>query len=181
VALYHPESVASVVVYEPVVFRVLLDHYGRRRPASEVIELAMEMRRRLRSGDAAGAATRFVDYWGGAGAWQGLSPGQQAGITQRTRVIAAHFAALANDTPRLTDYRSLRAPVLMLAGSEMRAPVRRIRELLRFALPNATVDAMTAMGHMGPIAHANAVARRIARFVGKQPSVAGPAAGKLAA
>jgi pimeloyl-ACP methyl ester carboxylesterase len=34
VALYHPESVTSVSVYEPVVFRLLFDYYGRRRPAA---------------------------------------------------------------------------------------------------------------------------------------------------
>ena len=73
VALYHPESVTSVAVYEPVVFRLLFDYHGRRRPASEVIEVASDMRRRLRSGNAAGAAAGFVDYWGGTGAWQRLS------------------------------------------------------------------------------------------------------------
>ena len=40
---------------------------------------------------------------------------------------------------------------------EMRMPIRRIRELFRFALPNATVDTMAATGHMGPITHTDAV------------------------
>ena len=31
-ALYHPERVASVTVYEPVVFRLLFDYHGRRPP-----------------------------------------------------------------------------------------------------------------------------------------------------
>ena len=181
VAHYHPESVTSVAVYEPVAFRLLFDYHGRRRPASEVIEVALAMRRCLRSGDAAGAASRFIAYWGGAAAWKRLSVGQQAAITNRTRVIAAHFTALANDTPRLADYRSLRAPVLMLAGSEMCAPIRRIRELFRFTLPNATVDTMTAMGHMGPITHASTVACRVALFIAKHASVVSPAAPRLAA
>ena len=126
-------------------FRLLFDYHGRRRPASEIIEIAMWMRRSLRSGDEAGAASRFVDYWSGAGAWQRLSVGQQAAIADRAYVIAAHFTALANDVPRLADYRSLRAPVLMLGGSEMCAPMRRIRELLRFALRNATFDTMAVI------------------------------------
>jgi pimeloyl-ACP methyl ester carboxylesterase len=134
VALYHPENVASVAIYEPVVFRLLFDYHGRRRPASEVIEIASDMRRRLESGNAAGAAARFVDYWGGGGAWRAL-----------------------------------------------RAPIRRIGELLRFALPNATFDTMTTMGHMGPITHPGAVAQRIARFVREHAFVPGPVARKLAA
>ena len=165
VALYHPKSVASVAVYEPVAFRVLFDYHGRRCPASEVIELARDMRRQLRSGDTAGAAARFVNYWGGGDAWRGLSADQQTGIAKCIAVVAAHFVALTNDSSRLAHYRSLRAPVLMLAGSEMRAPVRRIGELLRFALPVATYCTLEGMGHMGPIKHSSAVAQRIARFV----------------
>lgn len=165
VALYHPESVASVVAYEPVVFRVLFDYFGRRRPASEVIELARETRRSLRTGNAVGAACGFVDYWGGEGAWQTLTAAQQDALAKRMRVVAAHFAALANDAPRLSDYRSLAAPVLLLAGSEMRAPVRRIGELLHFSLPRATVRTLPAMGHRGPQTHPDIVAQHVGRFV----------------
>ncbi len=165
VALDYPQYVASVAVYEPVVFRLLFDHYGRQRPTSEIIEIASDLRRRLRSGHAAGAAARFVDYWSGYGAWRALSAGQQAGVAKCMAVIAAQFAALASDIPRLAAYRSLHAPALLLFGSEMRAPMRRIGELLRFALPNATFDIMTATGHMGPISHPSAIAQRIARHV----------------
>ncbi len=181
VALYHPGTVASVVVYEPVVFRLLFDFNGRRRPASEVIEVASDMRRRLRSGNAAGAAARFVDYWGGGGAWSALSAGQQAAIMKRVGVIDAQFTALGNDAPRLSDYRSLRTPVLGLFGSEMRAPIRRIGELLRFALPNATFGTMPSMGHMGPITHSHTIAQCITRFVREQAFRPSPVAHALAA
>lgn len=181
VALHHPGRVRSVGVYEPVVFRLLFDYHGRRRPTSEIIEVASEMRRQLRSDDTRGAAARFVDYWGGRAAWQTLSADQQAGIMKRIDVITAQFGALADDAPRLADYRSLRAPTLVLAGSEMHAPVRRITELLRFALPNASFRALAGMGHMGPITRATAVARRIAEFIRKQAFDTGTLAHELAA
>lgn len=180
-ALYHPERVKSVTVYEPVAFRLLFDYYGRRRPAAEIIEVASDMRRHLRSDNMPGAAARFIDYWGGRGAWHALSVSQQAGIAKRIGVITAQFAGLANDTPPLAHYRSLRAPVLMLAGSEMHAPIRRIGELLRFALPNATFDTIPGIGHMGPITHPVVVARRIAEFVRKHAFVPGPVVRELAA
>jgi pimeloyl-ACP methyl ester carboxylesterase len=47
----------------------------------------------------------------------------------------------------------------------MHAPVRRIGELLRLALPNAAFCTIPGMGHMGPITHSIVVARRIAGFV----------------
>lgn len=181
VALAHPDIVRSIAVYEPVVFRLLFDYHGRRRPAAEIIAVAGDVRRRLRADDMSGAAARFVDYWGGTGSWQKLSAGQQAGMAKRMPVIAAHFTGLARDVPRLADYRCLRAPVLLMAGGEMRSPIRRIRELLRFALPNATVETMAGMGHMGPITHASAVARRVAAFVRTHASVPGTTSRKLAA
>jgi pimeloyl-ACP methyl ester carboxylesterase len=181
VALYHPESVTSVTVYEPVVFRLLFDYCGRQRPASEIIEVARDMRRQLRARSMAGAAMRFVDYWGGRGAWHALSTCQQAGIEKRVAVIAAQFRALANDAPRLGAYRSLHAPVLMLAGSEMRTPVRRIGELLRFALPNAAFCTMEGMGHMGPFTHASVVAQRISEFIRKHTLEQGTIVRELAA
>jgi pimeloyl-ACP methyl ester carboxylesterase len=168
VALHHPRRVTSVTIYEPVEFQLLFAWYGRRRPASEVIGLAADMRRRLRSDDLSGAAARFVEYWGGHGAWQALSPKQQTGIAKRVGLITAQFDALANDAPRVADYRSLRAPVLMLGGSEMNAPIRRIGELLRLALPHSTFHRIPAIGHMGPITHPGVVARHIAGFVRKQ-------------
>jgi len=181
VALYHPESVASVAIYEPVVFRLLFDYHRRRRPAAEIIEVASDMRRQLQSGNTAGAAARFVDYWGGGGAWRAMSVSRQAGVMKCMSVITAHFAALASDAPGLSDYRSVRTPVLMLFGSEMRAPIRRIGELLRFALPNATFDTMATMGHMGPITHSEVVAQRVARFVRGYGLVRGRVERKLAA
>ncbi len=181
VALCHSDSVASVAVYEPVVFRLLFDFNGRGRPASEIIELASNLRRQLRSGNADGAAARFVDYWGGGGAWLGLSFSQQAGVMKSMGVIAAQFAALAIEAPRLSDYRSLRMPVLVLSGSEVRAPIRRIGELLRFVLPNATFCTMPAMGHMGPITHQSVVTQQFARFVREHTGAPSTVARELAA
>mgnify|MGYP003402932702 CR=1 FL=1 len=51
----------------------------------------------------------------------------------------------------------------------------------RLKLPDVTVDTIPAMGHMGPITHPNAVARRIAEFVRKHAFVPGPVARELAA
>jgi pimeloyl-ACP methyl ester carboxylesterase len=181
VALHYPEIVASVVVYEPVVFRLLFDLHGRRHPTSEIIDVESDMRRCLRSDDMPGAAARFVDYWSGRGAWHALSALQQAGITKRIGVITTQFASLANDTPRLADYYALRAPVLMLTGKDTNAPVRRIGELLRLALPNASFDAIPSVGHMGPVTHPCMVARSIADFVREQAFDTIPVASKLVA
>lgn len=180
VALHHPESVRSVAVYEPVAFRLLFDRYGHRAPAAEIVEIARSVRRRVAGGDAPGAAAAFVDYWSGRGAWAALAERVKAGIAARMRTIAAHFAGLANDAVRLDDYRSLRVPVLLLCGRETRAPIRRIDELLRHALPGAVTGVLDAMGHMGPITHRHTVAERIGHFIRRQAALRVPPERRLA-
>jgi len=181
VALHHPERVASVAVYEPVAFRLLFDCEGLERTSAEVVAVAEAMRRRLDAGAATAAAEGFVDYWGGPGAWQRLPAPQQAAIAGRMRVVVGHFAGLAHDVPRLGDYASLRAPVLVLAGSRTRAPVRWITALLRTVLPNAAFETLPGLGHMGPLTHASMVAQRIADFVRGSARLTGSGAPRLAA
>ena len=165
VALHHPGSVRSVVAYEPVLFRALFDHYGRRRPAAEIDEIAQRMRARLASGDGRGAANAFVDYWGGMGAWSALSERAQTGVASRIQAIAAHFTGLARDVVRLDDFRALRRPVLLLRGRDTRTPMRRLVELLVAALPEARVEILDGLGHLGPITHAAFVAGRVETFL----------------
>jgi pimeloyl-ACP methyl ester carboxylesterase len=166
VALYHPDLVASVAVYEPVAMRVLFDYNPKHRAAAEVAELAGAIGRELNGGNLERAAHRFYDYWSGAGSWPGFPPERRVGLARRMPVIHAHFAALIRDVVGLRDYRSLDAPVLYLTGRATRMSARRIGELLRYALPS--VDSLTfdAMGHLGPVTHPGIVADAIASFIG---------------
>ena len=165
VALYHPGSVRSVSVYEPVAFRVLFDHFGRRRPAAEALEVAQSIRRSLHAGDQGTAARVFIDFWSGAGSWNALSAERRKAHAARMPVISAHFVALAGDVVTRSAYAALRAPVLYLSGSETRAATLRIAELLSATLPDARHMPMAGMGHLGPVTHADVVALRIVDFV----------------
>jgi pimeloyl-ACP methyl ester carboxylesterase len=83
-------------------------------------------------------------------------------------VIHAHFSSLVHDVVHLSDYMKLDLPVLYLTGRETRASARRMRELLEYALPDLEVITLGAMGHLGPITHAEIVAQRIAQFSRRQ-------------
>jgi pimeloyl-ACP methyl ester carboxylesterase len=80
-------------------------------------------------------------------------------------VIDAHFVSLVCDSVALRDYSQFRAPVLYLSGRETRASTRRMAELFEYALPDVEAITLSAMGHLGPITHAETVAQRIADFV----------------
>jgi pimeloyl-ACP methyl ester carboxylesterase len=174
VALYHPESVASVAVYEPLALRALFDYDRHHRAAVEIADVASAIRAALAAGDPVRAARCFVDYESGGGRWDELAPDAQAAIAERMPVVLAHFTALSNDVVRLWDYRSVRQPVLYLTGSETRIATRRAAELLQYTLPDVDPVTMAGMGHPGPITHADAVAQRIAEFVRARDAVRPP-------
>jgi pimeloyl-ACP methyl ester carboxylesterase len=165
VALSIPERIRSLTVYEPVLFGVLRDYYGRGRPAAEVWELGRAVHQHVRAGTREAAARIFIDYWSGAGTWDSLPESRQMGHAARMPVIAAHFDALVRDPVKLADFRALDVPVLVIAGRQTRAPVVRIAELLVGTLPHAALERVAGLGHMGPVTHPLAFAERVVEFV----------------
>ena len=165
VALAMPQQIRSVTVYEPVLFSVLRERYGRGRPGAEVWDLAASIHRNVRAGMLETAAQMFIDYWSGAGTWDSLPQARQMGHAVRMPVIDAHFQSLFNDTVRLEDFRKLDMPVLYIVGRETRAPVTRIGELLAGTLPYATLERVTGLAHMGPVTHPIVFAERVVDFV----------------
>jgi pimeloyl-ACP methyl ester carboxylesterase len=165
VALRSPDLVRSVTVYEPVLFRLLRDLGPRASAAALPAEIAAGVRRDLIAGQAEMAARRFVDYWSGTGTFDAMPELQRRSIARRMPTISAHFAALWNDATGLDRFAGLRMPVTLMMGGRTHAATRRIVERLRFSMPHARYQAMSAMGHMGPITHPHTMAQRIAAEV----------------
>jgi pimeloyl-ACP methyl ester carboxylesterase len=163
-----PERVASVTVYEPVLFRLLLDYQPRDRATTEVLVAAQSIRNWFELGHSARAAQRFVDFWSGDGAWARLPPVPQQLIAARIGAVIGHFDALFNDSLTRNALSQLDMPTLCMTGNQTRPAPRRIGELLRYALPRATHEFVAQAGHMGPMTHARAIAWRIGAFLDMQ-------------
>jgi len=166
-ARLQPQRFASVAAYEPVLFRLLRDRGERRVPAASVAAIGRALRADLRAGARRLAARRFVDFWNGPGAFDALAPMRQEAVAARMPAVAAHFGALWNDDG-LDAFRALPMPVRLYVGARTHQVTRLVAELLAAALPDARVQRMTAMGHMGPLTHPNTVAQSIAAFVTAQ-------------
>jgi len=167
-AATHPKRVLSVSVYEPVLFRLLVDYHPRDRAATEVIIAAASILNWLELGDAHRSAQRFVDFWSGDGSWRELAGAQQDGIASRMPAVVAHFHALFHDTMDMATLSQLRMPVLCMQGGKTRAATQRLAELLRVTLPRAEHVMFAGMGHMGPLTHAHEVGRHIEAFLDSQ-------------
>lgn len=164
-ATMHPQLVRSVVAYEPVMFRWLLDNDAPDQHALEVVALADSIRNRLWRNRAHAAAQAFVDFWSGTGAWQSLASGRQHSIAGRMRAVLQHFDALFREPLQRARLARLEMPMLFMTGAHTVAVTRRIAEVLRRTLPKAHHAVLQAMGHMGPMTHAAEVNRRIAQFL----------------
>ena len=163
--------IASLTVYEPVIFSALFARAAYRAAALEVCRLIAEIQRAYLCGDLFAAAQRFVDYWSGAGAWDAIPLEKKHGLSQKIPTVLANFEALVSAPDLLTGLAELRIPTHCLSGRESPAPVNAISGLLKRELPQATTHRFPYMGHMGPFNQADIVNDRIAEFIQLQSMV----------
>ena len=180
-AMMRPRLVRSLVVYEPVLFRLVLDETVRQSPAQGISAVAGSMRKLLATDGANAAAQLFINFWSGAGAWESLPPGKQASIAPRMHAVVQHFDALLNEPLQLSELARLRMPVMSVSGARTPDVTRRIAALLRTALPTDAHEVIEAAGHMGPITHSAEFNQRVVRFLDMQREDSRPALEALSA
>jgi pimeloyl-ACP methyl ester carboxylesterase len=152
-ALSHADRVASVTVYEPVLFGVL----GRGSDAyREIASVGQSIARLARSGRPARAAHRFIDYWSGAGTWEAMAAEARQRIEARIMPVALHFDALFADPLPFAKLRTIRVPILLLHGDRSPAPAIAVARAVA-TLDNVDTMACAGLGHMGPVTHAPVV------------------------
>lgn len=158
VALARPERIASLTLYEPSAFHLLKTIDDSGTAAADIAGIARDAAESVISGDYRGGARRFVDYWGGVGAWDSLRPSVQAFLVRWMPKAPLDFAALIDDQTPCAAYARLGMPALIMRGEHAPRPSRLIAEALVDLLPNARLAVVPSAGHMGPMTHATAVA-----------------------
>jgi pimeloyl-ACP methyl ester carboxylesterase len=165
-ATLHPQRVRSLLVYEPVMFRLLFDDSKHHPPLQGIVSVADFMRLRIAQGDPSAAARRFVDFWSGDGTWSAMAASLQQSVSTRIHSVVAHFDALFAEPSLHAAISRLCMPVLALTGGRSLAVMHRIADILRAALPKAHHEVVPETAHMGPITHAAEINRRISQFLG---------------
>jgi pimeloyl-ACP methyl ester carboxylesterase len=153
VARAEPGRVASLVLYEPVLFSLLVAEDPTQPAAREIAAVRDDTVAALERGDPHASGARFVDYWMGAGAWAAMPASRRDGLARAMGAVKAEWdAAFGNPTP-LSAFAELDAPVLYLTGTESPASSRGVARLLAKTLPRVTVLEIEGVGHMGPVTH----------------------------
>ena len=167
VALARRARVVSLTLYEPSAFH-LLKIMGDRVAAAfaEIADITRVTAQGVITGDYAGAAAAFVDYWGGVGAWVALRPTVQAALIRWAPKAPLDFRALIEEPTPLAAYSDLRMPVLVMRGEHAPRPTRKIAEMLRSIVPDVRLAVIDGAGHMGPSTHGSVVSELIAAHIG---------------
>lgn len=165
-ALEDPDRIASLCLFEPVLFcaaraaggPAFAAHIARHRQVAQA----------LAEGDAAGAAEAFQAVWGRGVAFDSLPPTQRDYIIQRIALIEAQNATLLDDAAGILAYgrlEGLGVPVLLAEGAQSPPVIDAINTELARRLPQVRRATVAGAGHMLPITHAAECAALVMELV----------------
>ncbi|MFO1304881.1 MAG: alpha/beta hydrolase [Burkholderiales bacterium] len=165
-----PDHVRSVTVYEPVMFRWLVE--ASADEASDILRVVDALRRHLAFGSMHDAAREFVDFWSGEGAFDAAGASRRDAIASRMRSVASHFHALLMEPLSLHQFARLCIPMMVMTGGRTVRAMRRLEQMTQQAWPHACHRVIGAAGHMGPITHAEEFNREAAAFLEREVRMA---------
>lgn len=156
-------EIASLAVYEPVAFGALRSE-GDAVGLADLARVGEDFFAPELEGTAAWCE-RFVDFWGGAGAFARMPAEQQGMFTASARKTFHEVRALIRDVTPLSTLARTTAPALLLTGERSPVCARRVVEHLGRALASREIAVIAGAGHMGPLTHAAEVNARVAAHV----------------
>jgi pimeloyl-ACP methyl ester carboxylesterase len=173
-ALAHRNRVLSLVVYEPVLFSVLIADAPESAAAREITALRDDTIRLVDEGNLNASAQRFVDYWVGDGTWAATPESRRPALAAAMRAVKLQWHALFREPTPLSAFASVSVPTLFLTGSKSKASTLAVARLVTSVLPRVLIEEIEGAGHMGPVTHPDTVNPLIDTFLeATQPSLAG--------
>lgn len=149
-ALRHAGRVASLVVYEPVMFGLLTALEPHSAAAGEISAVRDDTVRLVGSGDLDAAATRFGAYWLGLEAWAALPEARRLAMAAAMPSVMPQWQAAFADPTSLQDLAVLSMPIRLLGGVESTAAARAVSRLIG-STGQVQMEDLPGCGHMAPV------------------------------
>lgn len=149
-ALLHPERIASLAVYEPVMFALLRDS-EQQAAWREISGVARQQVDLVAAGDLRAAASHFIGYWTAPGGFEAMPEAMQAAVAAGMPKVAAEFGEVLRRRDAPPDFSRLRMPLLLLCGSDTTCAARGVIAELRRRLPGARFVDVAGGRHMAPL------------------------------
>jgi pimeloyl-ACP methyl ester carboxylesterase len=175
-ALENRDRLISLVLYEPVLFSVLIADAPESAAAREILAVRDDTIRLVDEGNFDASAQRFVDYWMGEGTWAATPEPRRPVLAAAMRAVKPEWHAAFNEPTPLSAFAAVDVPTLFLTGTKSKASARAVARLLTAVLPRVRVEEIEGVGHMAPLTHPDRVNPLIERFLeATQPPLAGDA------
>jgi pimeloyl-ACP methyl ester carboxylesterase len=164
-ALVNRDRVLSLVVYEPVLFSLLMAGAPESAAAREILEVRDDTIRLVDEGNLEAAAQRFVDYWVGDGAWEATPESRRQLLAAAMRAVKSEWHALFQEPTQMSEFALVNVPTLLMTGTKSKVSVLAVARLVRAVLPRVRFEEIAGVGHMAPITHPHLVNPLIDRFL----------------
>ena len=164
-ALAEPGRVESLVLFEPVLFSVLIAEDPAQSAAREIAAVRDDTVSALERGDPRASGARFVDYWMGAGTWAAMAEPRREALAGMMSTVKTEWNAAFGEPTPLSAFAELDVPVLYITGSESPASSRAVARLVTKTLPRVIAVELEGVGHMGPVTHPDRVNALIERHL----------------
>ncbi len=156
IALTYPERVASLSLYEPAQFRMLLADGPDSAEGDEIMAICQQVRSRLRIPFGKASAARvFIDYWSGKSTWQSLPAKRKKRFASLMPKVAAEFESILYAKVSAESVAGIAIPVRLMCGSKTRASATKTSEVLSRLLPNVDYVGVEGADHMAPTTRPN--------------------------
>ena len=150
-ALRHAGRIASLVVYEPVMFGLLTALEPGSAAANEITAVRNDTLALVASNDLDAAACRFGAYWLGSKAWAALPEPRKAAMAAAMPGVMPQWQAAFAEPESLQVFDGLSMPVQLVSGADSTLAARAVTRLIGSALPHAVMQELPACGHMAPV------------------------------
>jgi len=160
-ALRFTTKLKSLVLYEPVLFSVLLSD----APQSDAAREIMAVRDDAAHLGPEAIAERFIDYWMGQGTWSATPESRRAALIEAVRAQKPEWHSAFNEPTPLEAFAALDVPTLLMTGTASTAAARGVARLVAGVLPRVRVEEIEGLGHMAPVTHPGEINARIERFL----------------
>jgi pimeloyl-ACP methyl ester carboxylesterase len=176
-ALADRDRLLSLVLYEPVLFSVLIADAPESAAAREIFAVRDDTIRLVDEGNFNASAQRFVDYWMGDGTWAATPEPRRPVLAAAMRAVKSQWHALFYEPTPLSAFAAVDVPTLLLTGTKSKTSALAVARLVTAVLPLVRIEEIEGVGHMAPVTHPDTVNPLIERFLeATQPPLAGAAA-----
>ncbi|MEX2170810.1 MAG: alpha/beta hydrolase [Pirellulales bacterium] len=175
-ALSMGDRLSSLLIFEPVLFSLLLADAPESEAAREILAIRDDTVRLAAEGDMSGFAERFLDYWLGIGTWQSTPEARKPALVAAMPAVRHEWDAAFQEPTPLTSFAAINVPALMLTGTKSTAAARAVARLVTGILPGVRVEEIDGVSHMAPVTHPERINPIVERFlVATQLTLAGDA------